>query len=289
MTLARSTWDIRALRYVFAAGVLLSTTAQAQQADRALVAMPSSDLPDAPLPASQPAALNPTAAAATSSADETSSPTLKGLPARFLRDEVHIFTSPARLRKADLTWLLPLAGATAASFATDSYTMRNVVSRDAGFNSASVTTSDVLRGVAIGVPVLMYVAGGSTKQEQTRDTGMLAGEAMIDAYVFSEVVKYATLRERPAKNNANGRFYTGDAVSDPSFVSGHSIVTWSSAAVLACQYHRPWQQIGIYTLASGASLTRVLGQQHFPTDALLGSAAGWLIGHYVARAHHRKQ
>ncbi|MGI4830293.1 MAG: TonB-dependent receptor domain-containing protein [Janthinobacterium lividum] len=57
---------------------------------------------------------------------------------------------------------------------------------------------------------------------------------------------------------------------------------------LASEYSRPWQQIGIYTLATGASLTRVLGQDHFPTDVLLGSVSGWLIGRYVYRTHHSR-
>ena len=30
---------------------------------------------------------------------------------------------------------------------------------------------------------------------------------------------------------------------------------------------------------------RVLGQEHFPTDVLVGGAAGWLIGHYVFEKH----
>jgi membrane-associated phospholipid phosphatase len=46
-------------------------------------------------------------------------------------------------------------------------------------------------------------------------------------------------------------------------------------------------EIGIYTLATGVSLTRVLGQQHFPSDVLVGSAFGWMIGHYVYKKHHR--
>ena len=65
------------------------------------------------------------------------------------------------------------------------------------------------------------------------------GEAMVDAYVFDEIIKYVTLRERPKQDNARGDFFTGNASSDPSFVSGHSIVAWSSAAVLAEEYHRP--------------------------------------------------
>jgi len=29
-----------------------------------------------------------------------------------------------------------------------------------------------------------------------------------------------------------------------------------------------------------------MGQEHFPTDVLIGAAGGWLIGHFVYRAHH---
>lgn len=212
---------------------------------------------------------------------------MKKLPLRFVTDEAQIVTSPLRIHRSDLKWLLPLAGATAAALATDSKTMREVVSRNPYFNQASATSSDVLRDISIGVPLLVFGAGQFKGNELLRETGPLGGEAMIDAYVFDEAIKYITLRECPNLDNARGHFFLGDASSNPSFISGHSIVAWSSAAVLAEEYSKPWQQATIYTLASGVSLTRVLGQQHFPSNAMLGSAAGWLIGHYVYRAHHR--
>ena len=245
-------------------------------------------LPEAPLPSNT---LHTNVSPAPADPVQTKHPdeelTVRKLPLRFLSDEWNIFTSPARIRTADLKWLLPLAGASAVAFATDTHTMRDVVSRNPSFNEANSTSSDVLRGVAVGVPVLLFGAGHFAGNEHQREAGLLAGEAMIDALVFDEVIKFGTLRERPRENNARGRFFVGDASSDPSFISGHSIVAWSSAAVLADEYHKPWQQGIIYSLATGASLTRVLGQQHFPSDVLLGSAAGWLIGHYVYRAHHR--
>ena len=58
--------------------------------------------------------------------------------------------------------------------------------------------------------------------------------------------------------------------------------------MLASEYTKPWEQIGIYSAASAVSVTRVLAQQHFPSDALLGSVAGWLIGHYVFQAPQQK-
>ncbi len=56
---------------------------------------------------------------------------------------------------------------------------------------------------------------------------------------------------------------------------------------MQAMYPSLWMKAGVYTLASGVSLTRVMGQEHFPTDVLVGSAAGWLIGHYVFRARRR--
>ena len=41
-----------------------------------------------------------------------------------------------------------------------------------------------------------------------------------------------------------------------------------------------------YGLATGVSVTRVLGQEHFPSDVFVGAACGYLIGRYVVR-HHR--
>lgn len=221
-----------------------------------------------------------------SKAQSSQDTSLRGFPKRFVLDELHIITSPARVRTEDLKWLAPLTAATAVSVGTDTYAMRNVVTKNADFNNKSNTASNVLLGSAIGVPALLFGSSLVTHDERSRETGVLAGEAVVDAIVIDEAIKYAMLRERPLQNDARGHFFVGSANSDPSFVSGHSIMAWSSAAVLASEYDRPWQQIGIYSLASGMSLSRVLAQRHFPTDALLGSAAGWLIGRYVYKAHH---
>lgn len=211
-----------------------------------------------------------------------------GFPLRVLKDELHVVTSPARIRTPDLIWLLPLTGATAVAFATDTRANREVVSHDPGFNNTAGTASDVLRGGFIGAPVALFAVGELAKSDRPREAGLLGGEVMVDAYAFGAVAKLITLRERPYVDQGRGSFFDTSAGWDSSFPSGHALVAWSSAAVLAGEYSRPWQQFAIYTLASGASLTRVMADQHFPSDVLIGSAAGWLIGHYVYKAHHRK-
>lgn len=212
--------------------------------------------------------------------------TLRGTPFRIVKDQAAIWTSPARIRKGDLVWLLPLAAATGVGIATDHHTMSSVVSHDADFNQASVNASNVLFGGFIAAPVALYGIGYFKGNEHASEAGLLGGEALVDGLVVDEAAKLVFRRERPAIKDARGHFFEG-SVSDSSFPSTHSVLAWSAAAVLAGEYPSRWAQVGIYTMATGVSLTRVMGQEHFPTDVLVGSAAGWLIGHYVFRAHHR--
>lgn len=212
--------------------------------------------------------------------------TVLGVPRHMAADAVHILISPSYLRTRDLVWLLPLAGAGAAAFATDTHTMRDVVTHNPSFNQTAINVSDGMRYGFMAAPVGMYAWGKLKDDERSRETGILASQAWVEAYVVGDIVKLASFRERPTVDNARGNFYIGSSGADSSFISGHSLVAWSSAAVIAGEYHNPWAQLGVYTAATGVSLTRVLGQQHFPSDVLIGSSVGWLIGHYVYRAHH---
>jgi hypothetical protein len=232
----------------------------------------SASLPDAPKP--QPA-----------SSDDL---TLRNAPRNFLHDQEMIWTSPAHLRAHDLEWLMPLAAAAGTAFATDTHTMTQVVSQNSSFNNASVNTSDVLVGSLIAVPVGIYGFGLKTKDTHAREAGYLSGESMVDALTVGEVLKLVSLRERPNVDGARGHFYQTSAGIDSSFPSEHSIIAWSAASSLAAEYPTLWKQIALYSAATGVSLTRVMGQQHFPSDVLVGSSLGWLIGHEVVARHHRR-
>jgi PAP2 superfamily len=47
----------------------------------------------------------------------------------------------------------------------------------------------------------------------------------------------------------------------------------------------PWLHVGLYVLAAGVSVARVTGRNHFPSDVVVGSAIGYLVGGYVYRRH----
>jgi hypothetical protein len=231
----------------------------------------SASLPDAPKPQVQ----------------DKDTVTLRNLPKNFLKDQGAIWTSPARIRAHDLEWLLPLGVATGVAFATDHHTMTQVVSNDPSFNQANVTASNVLIGGFIATPVFLYGWGHFEKNEHAQEAGILTGEAMLDGLVVEQGMKLMTWRERPNVDNANGHFYQSAAGFDSSFPSSHSLIAWAAASAIASEYHSPWTQIIVYSAATGVSLTRVMGQQHFPSDVLVGAATGWLIGHYVVHRHRR--
>ena len=211
--------------------------------------------------------------------------TEKGLPLAILKDQIPIWTSPVRIRVHDLIWLLPLGAATGVTLATDTDAMREV-SRDRSFNKDSVNASNALLGCEIAVPVGLYGVGLFKGNAHARETGILSGEAIADSVVVEEVTKIIFRRERPLYNNAAGDFFAPNTGANGSFPSSHSMLAWTLAGVVAGEYPSKWVQVGVYSVASGVSLARVLGQEHFPTDVLVGGAAGWLIGHYVFEKHH---
>lgn len=228
----------------------------------------SAPLPDAPQPAAE------------------QEVTLRSVPSDILHDQAVIWTSPARIRLHNLVWLAPLGAATGVAIATDRTAMRDVVSHDPGFNNDNINASNALVGGFIAAPVAMYGYGFLEHQPHARQAGILTGEAMVDGVVVEQGMKLIFWRERPAVDNYRGRFFQSSVGIDSSFPSSHCVIAWSAAAAIAGEYPSRWTEAAVYTAATGVSLTRVLGQEHFPSDVLVGSAAGWLVGHYVTH-HHR--
>ena len=251
------------------ASIGVCSTATAVACDRPEVAVPTLDTPDKALPDA------PGAVPAV---------TEKGLPLAILRDQIPIWTSPSKIRTHDLVWLLPLGAAMGVTLATDTDAMRDV-SRDRTFNKANVNASNVLLGGEIAIPVGLYGIGLLKGNAEARQTGILGGEALADGLIAEEVTKIIFRRERPLHNNAAGDFFASGVGANGSFPSSHTTLAWALTGFLAGEYPSRWVQVGLYSMSTGVSLTRVLGQEHFPTDVLVGSAAGWLIGHYVARKH----
>jgi len=213
---------------------------------------------------------------------------IRDVPRNVFLDQAAIWSSPARLRAHDLKWLAPFALATGAAIATDHRAMSQLVTHDANFNNASTNASNVLIGGFIAAPVALYGYGHFGENDHARESGLVSAEALLDGLVVEQGIKLIAWRERPAVDNQRGRFFQSSAGVDSSFPSSHSVLAWATASAIAGEYPSRWAEIFAYSAATSVSLTRVLGQQHFPSDVLVGGAAGWLVGRYVVhRRGHR--
>lgn len=218
---------------------------------------------------------------------QASGVSLKQLPGNFLRDQGAIWSSPARLRDSNAAGPILLVLATAGAITADHQAMSSAVTHNATTNDRAVQASNGLLGGFVAAPAMLYGMGWLRHNEHATETGLLGAEAMADSVAVNEVLKLVSMRERPEVDNAKGRFFQTGVGADSSFPSNHCAVAWSSAAVLASEYNGPLTKIAAYGLATGVSFTRVIGQQHFPSDVLVGSAVGWMIGRYVVHRHRR--
>src|SRR3981081_169932 len=229
----------------------------------------------------------------TDSQNQTSAlfPTVEGntlrclCPLSFVKnlssDQKTIWLSPLRLRERDTAWLLPFGIISAGLLASDHHFMQQVshspqrlrYSRD--FGNAGTAA---LLGAAGG----FYLWGGITENNHHRETGLLAGEALVDGTIVAEALKLITQRPRPEYDNGRGRFGLGGS----SFPSEHALAAWSIATVIAHEYPGTLTKVLAYGSASAVSVSRVTGREHFVSDAVIGSATGWAIGRQVYRAHH---
>ena len=209
---------------------------------------------------------------------------LRGLPAQLFHDQVGLWTSPARARISDATWLVPIGGVTAGLFATDSDFSRHL-SNDPSTQLRYRHLSDYSVYSMIGGAGGMYFLGLATHNEHQRETGFLSGEATLDSVAIVEAIKLATQRQRPFQANGTGPFWKGGS----SFPSEHSVVAWSIAGVFAHEYPSPLMRFLSYGLATAVSVSRVQAKEHFASDVFVSAAIGYLVSSQVYSHHHNPQ
>lgn len=197
------------------------------------------------------------------------------------QDQAGLWTAPARIRVQDSVWLVPLGGITAGLIATDRDTSRHI-SNSLQTQNRYVSFSNYGIAALAGGTGALYLWGHFTDNDHAREAGLLAGEAAVDSLAITEVVKYATGRNRPFQGDRNGEFWSGG----DSFPSEHAAAAWSVASVLSHEYPGPLPKLLAYGAAAAISAARVEGKQHFTSDVLVGSAIGWLTGEFVYNKRH---
>jgi membrane-associated phospholipid phosphatase len=198
---------------------------------------------------------------------------------RFGRDQEEIYSAP--FQHSNLKWDALFVAGTGVLITSDRQASRglpgNHVDISRNISSAGLYGTSAAAGV-------LWLSGLATHNDHARETGALSAEAFANALPVYVSLQLVTGRERPIEGSGNGRFWRNNALNS-SLPSGHALFTWSMASVLAHEYPRVWVQWLAYGTATAVSVTRFTGREHFPSDVMVGSVIGYLIGRHVFQAH----
>jgi len=214
-------------------------------------------------------------------------------PVQLVKDVVYdqkrIFTFPWRAAQGR-HWkpLFAVALGTVGLVALDPYT--EPYFHDHSF---SAYKTGALRGrnstiAIVGAPAAFYLIGLAKHSTHSKNTGLLAAEAIADTQILSFALKQAVGRLKPSDIPPNGNFrdtwfkYGGTLSNGGSFPSGHTASAFAVATVIASRYrkHR-WVPWAAYGAATFIALTRLPDQAHFPSDLFMGAALGFSVSQFV--------
>ena len=200
---------------------------------------------------------------------------------RFAADQRDLWTSPIRVRPHDAKWLLLLGGTAAGLMAADHSIMQHNTLSAANMRT-SVNFSNVGLGAMVGLGGALFLWGSRKGDDQKEEAGLLSGESAISALVATTIMGYALGRERPYADDARGDSFRAENRFPPTIPPspGRWPAWWRTG------YPGKLTKLFAYGLASAVSVSRVTGNQHFPSDVLVGGAMGWLISRDIYDKHH---
>jgi len=198
---------------------------------------------------------------------------------RGLRDQAGIYTAPFHL--SELGWVIGLPVVTLGLIAIDKHAS-GALSRN-GINASTDITDVGLFATAGAVGVLL-LDGETRGDSHALEPGVLGAEAMANSGLVYAALQLITERQRPLHGTGRGNFFETSGL-DNSFPSGHTIITWTAASMIAHEYPKLWVKWLTYGTTTAVSVTRFTSLQHFPSDAVVGSTLGYLIGRHVFHAH----
>jgi membrane-associated phospholipid phosphatase len=209
-------------------------------------------------------------------------------------DPRSIWTFPIKaVRGERWTTTLPIAAAAAALIVLDEHDTA-YFRRTNDFRGLNRSLSGLNTGLAEGlIPLGFFLTGWAADDSYAMETGLLAGEALLDTVAVVELSKNLTRRLRPSDIAPSGDFgRSWFKIGEPiwttrgSFPSGHTAGAFAVAAVFSKRYreHR-WVPWVAYGAAGLVAFSRVTLQSHFPSDVFVGASLGGAVGHLVGSRH----
>lgn len=201
-------------------------------------------------------------------------------------DFVGVLSSPARWRNNDLLRFSVVVGGGLLLYVLDEDIQTKVQDHRAGSTeNISRSISDLGHGLFIGgLALSLYAAGEIADNYSFRKTGLLCLESWLTAGVLSLCLKTVMGRARPYTGKGAmvfNPFSSGSA--NHSFPSGHAVSAFAAASVIADQTDNMFLDVLSYSLATAVALSRIYNNQHWASDAFIGSALGYFVGKKICR------
>jgi len=121
--------------------------------------------------------------------------------------------------------------------------------------------------VSYGITGGVYLFGLLSGNEKWRKTGVLLLSSNVTVGLLQTVLKTTVGRSRPQNNQGKFAFKPFSGVPGyRSFPSGHTILSFTTAHVIAKQFENPWVKAGIYTVGLISPVSRIWDGAHWLTD-----------------------
>jgi membrane-associated phospholipid phosphatase len=150
-----------------------------------------------------------------------------------------------------------------------------------------------MASVIYATPSSLYIGGFICRNAYAWRTGLMAGEAALNAEIVAILMKHVDRRMRPIEVGPDGDFTrtwfrtkNRDIDGAGCFPSGHTAAAFAVATVLAERYPRIWRGRhwagwAAFGMAGIIGASRVLSRAHFVSDVFFGATLGYSISHFV--------
>ena len=126
----------------------------------------------------------------------------------------------------------------------------------------------------------VYLVGLFTKNPKLRRTGVLLISSASASGLLQQVSKRIIGRARPKADVGKGVFdplHFDRVYNYDSFPSGHTMLGFTNAYVLAKHFDNPWIKAGLYTIGSIPGFARIVDRFHWISDVVFSTALSVFI------------
>lgn len=138
----------------------------------------------------------------------------------------------------------------------------------------------------------VYLTGLFAKDEKLRRTGVLLISSATASGFFQQVAKRLVGRARPKSGESSFTFDPSFGFNRifnyDSFPSGHAMLAFTNAYVIAKQFKNPWIKAGIYTVGSIPGFVRVIDRFHWISDVAFSTVLSIFIVESIDRYLDKK-